>query len=1058
MHKRKFRAAPVSVMAIAIVGVLASSTGPVAARLLAPIDALAQAPTVPAATANVVATTATSAATPSMDPRHGVPTFLSGDAARANLKAQSQVASRKSGLDAESAARAHLRDLAGLYRISAEEINALPVHNVQPLDGGGTIVRFRGTVAGIEVFREQANVLLDRHGELAAIGGFVMGAGDAQQKSATANTFDAIAAVAAALRDFQFAPAVAAKLQRTDNADGYTRVALPAGTASADGAVMADAARVKPVWFRMPGALLPAYYIEVQMRDAAPARDTDHYAYVVSAADGRILFRHNQTAEVAFSYRVYAEADGANLPWPGPNGRNGYPHPTGTPDGYQGPVVPANVVTLQNAPFSRNDPWLAADATKTIGNNVEAYTDSFTANGFGPAAIDECNVSRPINGDMHACVNGANSFDYVYDTDQSPGASRTQVMAAVTNAFYIVNYLHDWYYDAGFDEASGNAQTSNYGRGGLGSDSLLAETQDFSGTNNANMTTPSDGGHPRMQLFLWSSGVTLAKVNVPAVISGTKQSGTAEFGAQAFDFSNDLVLALDDANPTGPSTTDGCTDFTNAAAVAGKIAVVDRGVCTFVVKVKNAQNAGATGVVVLNNVAPGTTNMSGDDATIAIPAVLIPLADGDAIKAQLAAATVNMRIARKSSVAREGGLDNATIAHEWGHYISNRLIVDANGLTAQSARGLGEGWADFHAMLLLVKEEDKAVPANAGFSGTYSDSAYPVSGPDFAPDVLDNSFYFGLRRFPYSHDMTKNPLTFRHITDGVPLPTSAARSPKNGSALNAEVHNAGEVWASMLWECYGNLLNDTPRLSFAEAQDRMKKYLVAGYKLTPTDPTFVNARDALLAAIKVRDPVDHDLCLHGFAKRGLGIGAVAPDNFSEDNKGVVESFMTVKPAGGTKRPVVEYYHAAFDHYFVTDIPDEISKLDNGTFKGWARTGESFTAYASPPVGSAGVCRFFSTTFAPKSSHFYTPDVNECGVVKASGDWQFEATVFGVLAPGPTGNCPAGSDPVYRLYNNGQGAAPNHRYTTSLATRAQMLGKGWIPEGYGDLGVIMCSPT
>jgi hypothetical protein len=409
-------------------------------------------------------------------------------------------------------------------------------------------------------------------------------------------------------------------------------------------------------------------------------------------------------------------------------------------------------------------------------------------------------------------------------------------------------------------------------------------------------------------------------------------------------------------------------------------------------------------------------------------------------------------------VPREGGLDNATIAHEWGHYISNRLIADANGLTAQSARSLGEGWADFHAMLLLVKEADKALPANANFSGTYSDSSYPVSGPDFAPDVLDNAFYFGLRRFPYSHDMTKNPLTYRHIADGVPLPTSAPRSPKNGSALNAEVHNAGEVWASMLWECYGNLLNDTSRLPFTEAQDRMKKYLVAGYKLTPTDPTFVNARDALLAAIKVRDPADHDLCLHGFAKRGLGLGAVSPDNFSEDNKGVVESFMTVKPAGGTKRPVVEYYHAAFDHYFVTDIPDEIAKLDNGTFKGWARTGESFAAYASPPTGSAGVCRFFSTTFAPKSSHFYTPDVNECGVVKASGDWQYEATVFGVLAPGPTGNCPAGSDPVYRLYNNGQGAAPNHRYTTSLATRTQMLGRGWIPEGYGELGVIMCAPT
>ena len=48
-------------------------------------------------------------------------------------------------------------------------------------------------------------------------------------------------------------------------------------------------------------------------------------------------------------------------------------------------------------------------------------------------------------------------------------------------------------------------------------------------------------------------------------------------------------------------------------------------------------------------------------------------------------------------------------------------------------------------------------------------------------------------------------------------------------------------------------------------------------------------------------------------------------------------------------------------------------------------------------------------------------------------------------------------PVYRMYNNGQGGAPNHRYTTDLAVRAQMLVQGWIAEGYGKIGVIMCSP-
>ena len=154
---------------------------------------------------------------------------------------------------------------------------------------------------------------------------------------------------------------------------------------------------------------------------------------------------------------------------------------------------------------------------------------------------------------------------------------------------------------------------------------------------------------------------------------------------------------------------------------------------------------------------------------------------------------------------------------------------------------------------------------------------------------------------------------------------------------------------------------------------------------------------------------------------------------------------------------IEYYHAAFDHYFVTAIADEIMKLDNGTFVGWARTNQSFKVNPNPQALLAAVCRFFSTSFAPKSSHFYTPDAPECLIVKANPNWLFEAVVFYMTKADTAGNCPAGTQPVYRLYNNGQGFAPNHRYTTSLVVRAQMIGQGWIPEGYGPIGVIMCAP-
>jgi mono/diheme cytochrome c family protein len=162
------------------------------------------------------------------------------------------------------------------------------------------------------------------------------------------------------------------------------------------------------------------------------------------------------------------------------------------------------------------------------------------------------------------------------------------------------------------------------------------------------------------------------------------------------------------------------------------------------------------------------------------------------------------------------------------------------------------------------------------------------------------------------------------------------------------------------------------------------------------------------------------------------------------------------PPSPATADAVEYYHAAFDHYFVTTIADEIAKLDDGTLAGWTRTGRQFKVFTTSAAGLSPVCRFFSTSFAPKSSHFYTASPSECTVVKANPDWTFEAEVFFVGTPAADGTCATGTIPVYRLYNNGQGAAPNHRFTTELQVRAQMLAQSWVPEGQG-IGVTMCVP-
>jgi hypothetical protein len=157
--------------------------------------------------------------------------------------------------------------------------------------------------------------------------------------------------------------------------------------------------------------------------------------------------------------------------------------------------------------------------------------------------------------------------------------------------------------------------------------------------------------------------------------------------------------------------------------------------------------------------------------------------------------------------------------------------------------------------------------------------------------------------------------------------------------------------------------------------------------------------------------------------------------------------------------VVEYLHAGFGHYFITSFTGEIDALDSGRVAGWARTGRTFKAYTASNGNQRAVCRFFTAAFPPKSSHFYTSNSDECVSLRANNrDWQYEADSFWVQpADAVLGSCPTGTEAIYRLYNNGQSGAPNHRYTNSSALRTQMIGAGWIPEGFGPEGVAFCAP-
>ena len=196
----------------------------------------------------------------------------------------------------------------------------------------------------------------------------------------------------------------------------------------------------------------------------------------------------------------------------------------------------------------------------------------------------------------------------------------------------------------------------------------------------------------------------------------------------------------------------------------------------------------------------------------------------------------------------------------------------------------------------------------------------------------------------------------------------------------------------------------------------------------------------------------------------LSISGMTVQNLAINFAGQSGSVTAAPPPTGTAA-AVEYYYDVWNFYFVTTGTAEIAALDGGAFGGlWKRTGQTFKVWSSA-VNAAVVptCRFFSTAvFAPKSAHFYTPIASECQSLQTDpaslAVWQLETpTAFYLELTDASGNCPAGTAPLYRVNNNGMGGAPNHRFTPNRATRDQMVMLGWLAEGNGPDIIFACLP-
>ena len=520
----------------------------------------------------------------------------------------------------------------------------------------------------------------------------------------------------------------------------------------------------------------------------------------------------------------------------------------------------------------RSNPWTAApgnattlgwhsigstDYTISRGNNVWATEDTIATNQNLGLPATSTTSPDPLNFNF--------TPNYIVEPSQNP----TMQQFCITNLFYWNNIIHDITYQYGFDEVAGNYQVNNQGRGGNGNDDVMALAQSGASGhigNNANFLPSVDGVRGRMRMYLFDTATTLL-VNTPASIAGN-------YGAVegAFSINNKLlnvgpvtgqVIYFNDDIPG--TTHQACG--TAANALTGKIVMIDRGNCPFTQKVLTAQNAGAIAVIMVNNVAGPNVTMAGTDNSITIPAVFISQSDGAIFASQL---SNNLNVTLSSTNALDGDLDNGIIVHEYTHGISNRFTGGPNTASClQNAEQGGEGWSDYFALMLTT---NWATATNTSGSiprpiGTYV-SGEPNNGG-------------GFRNYPYSTNLSTNPLTYAHM--GL---TGAPWFFNNGS----QVHNIGEIWCSALWEMtWGIILqnnNINPNLyNFSLSNNGGNsiafKLVMEGMRLQPCSPGYIDARNAILTA---------DMNLYGgrnqcaiwaaFAKRGMGYSATQGSSFS----------------------------------------------------------------------------------------------------------------------------------------------------------------------------------
>ncbi|HEX5834313.1 MAG TPA: M36 family metallopeptidase, partial [Pyrinomonadaceae bacterium] len=351
---------------------------------------------------------------------------------------------------ADNVARNFLARHGSLFALPGAASQDLKLEN-EDNDQGTTFLSYTQTVGGLKVFEGQVQVVVNKNGEVLNVREGFLVAAPPRKRNGAMNEANAIA------KAFEHAG----------------RTVFPSFVETYSRASTTEMSRfANPLDLNLEEVLSEQNVVSIagESRLAwhifAEVGPEEWYEILLDAYTGELLLRHNLYVFEAQG-TVYTEA----------------------PDKGARQLVSFVGDTVINTAAG----WMGT-STVTTGNNVEAYLDTNADN-----APDNNNTSGLSVG--HAS-SATQNFTFPFSTTVDP---RTQQAAVVTNLFYYNNVMHDFSYTLGFTETARNFQVNNFGRGGSGNDSVRAEAQDGSGTNNANFATPPDGSRPRMQQYLFTA-------------------------------------------------------------------------------------------------------------------------------------------------------------------------------------------------------------------------------------------------------------------------------------------------------------------------------------------------------------------------------------------------------------------------------------------------------------------------------------------------------------------------------------------------------------------------